>query len=89
MGGWVSPRTGLDNVEKRKFLLPHQDSNSDPSVVQLVASHYSDFAILSRHRSKDNIKINLRQIGWGGMDRINLTQDRDWWQAVVNTVMKL
>jgi hypothetical protein len=25
----------------------------------------------------DNIKINLREIGWSGMDRINLAQDRD------------
>jgi hypothetical protein len=32
--------------------------------------------------------MNLREIGWGGMDRINLAQERDWWQAVVNTVMK-
>jgi hypothetical protein len=35
--GWVNPRVGLDDVEKRKFL-PLPDSNSDPSVVQPVAS---------------------------------------------------
>jgi hypothetical protein len=40
----VDPRTGLDNVEKRKFL-PYWDSNSDPSVVQLVAIRYTDYAI--------------------------------------------
>jgi hypothetical protein len=28
-GGWVGPRAGLDDVEKRKFW-PHWDSNSDP-----------------------------------------------------------
>jgi hypothetical protein len=39
IGGWVDPRTGLDDVEKRKFL-PYRDSNSDPSVVQPVASRY-------------------------------------------------
>jgi hypothetical protein len=38
---------------------------------------------------KDNIKKDLREIGWGGMDWINLAQDRGWWRAVVNTVMNL
>jgi hypothetical protein len=44
IGGWVGPRAGLDDVEKRNFL-PLRDSNSDPSVVQLVASRYTDHAI--------------------------------------------
>jgi hypothetical protein len=34
-----------------------------------------------------NIKIDLREIGWDGMDWIDLAQDRD--QALVNTVMKI
>jgi hypothetical protein len=37
----------------------------------------------------DNIKLDLREIGWGGMCWINLAQDRDQWKAVVNKVMKL
>jgi hypothetical protein len=36
-----------------------------------------------------NIKIDLREIGWDGMDWIDLCQDRDKWRALVNTVMKL
>jgi hypothetical protein len=32
---------------------------------------------------------NLREIGWGGMDWINLAQDRELWRALVNTVMDL
>jgi hypothetical protein len=36
----------------------------------------------------NNIKMDLR-IGWDGMDWINMTQDRDQWMALVNTVMKL
>jgi hypothetical protein len=36
----------------------------------------------------DNIKIDLREIEWGRMDWIDLTQDRDQWRSVVNTVMK-
>jgi hypothetical protein len=37
----------------------------------------------------DNIKIDLREIGWGGMDWIYLALDRDQWRALVNTVMNL
>jgi hypothetical protein len=37
----------------------------------------------------DNIRMDLREIGWGGMDWIDLTQDRDQWMALVNTVMNL
>jgi hypothetical protein len=37
----------------------------------------------------DNIKMDLGKIGWDGMDRINLSQDRDQWKALVNMVMNL
>jgi hypothetical protein len=36
-----------------------------------------------------NIEIDLRGIGWDGMDWIHLAQDRDQWRALVNTVMNL
>jgi len=42
-----------------------------------------------RCRWEDNIKINLKEVGWGGMDWIELAQDRDNWQAGVNVVMNL
>jgi hypothetical protein len=42
-----------------------------------------------RRRWEDNIKIDLREVGWGGMDWINLAQDRDRWRALVNAVMNL
>jgi hypothetical protein len=35
----------------------------------------------------DNIKIDLRVIGWADMDWIDLAQARDQWRALVNTVM--
>jgi hypothetical protein len=35
----------------------------------------------------DNIKIDLREIRWDGMDWIDLAQDRDQWRALVNIVM--
>jgi hypothetical protein len=40
-----------------------------------------------RRRWLDNIKLDLREIGWDGMDWIELVQDRDQWRALVNTVM--
>jgi hypothetical protein len=40
-----------------------------------------------RRRWVDNIKMDLREIGSGGMDWIDLAQNRDQWRALVNTVM--
>jgi hypothetical protein len=37
----------------------------------------------------DNIKMDLREIGWGGMEWIDLAQDRDPWRTLVKTIMKL
>jgi hypothetical protein len=37
----------------------------------------------------DNIKMNLREIRWDGVDWIDLAQDRDQWRDLVNTVMNL
>jgi hypothetical protein len=33
--------------------------------------------------------MDLRKIGWGGIDRIHLAQDKNQWRALVNTVMNL
>jgi hypothetical protein len=40
-----------------------------------------------RHRWVDNIIMDLRQIGWDGLDWIDMAQDRDQWRALVNTVL--
>jgi hypothetical protein len=42
-----------------------------------------------RRRWVDKVKVGLREIGWNGMDLIDLAQDRDQWRALVNTVMNL
>jgi hypothetical protein len=42
-----------------------------------------------RRRWVDTIEMDLREIGWDGMDWIHLAQDRDQWRALVNTVMTL
>jgi hypothetical protein len=46
---------------------------------------------LGRHRRRweDNSRTDLREVGWGGMDWIDLAQDRDQWRVLVNKVMKL
>jgi hypothetical protein len=42
-----------------------------------------------KRRWVDNIKMDLGEIGWDGVDWNGLAQDRDQWRALVNTVMKL
>jgi hypothetical protein len=42
-----------------------------------------------RRRWEDGIKMDLREIGWGGVEWIHLAQDRGLWRAVVNAVMNL
>jgi len=40
-------------------------------------------------RWEDNIKMDIQEVGYGGMDWIEVTQDRDRWWALVNAVMNL
>jgi hypothetical protein len=55
IGGWLDPRAGLDDVEKRKFLtLP--GLNSDPSVVQPIANRHTDCAIPAPVRRLQEMK---------------------------------
>ena len=42
-----------------------------------------------RHRWENNIKMDLQEVGCGGMDWIELGQDRDRWRALVNAIMNL
>jgi len=42
-----------------------------------------------RRRWEDNIKMDLQEVGCGGMDWIDLAQDRDRWMVFVNVVMNL
>jgi hypothetical protein len=42
-----------------------------------------------RRRWKDNIKMDLQEVGRGGGDWLELAQDRDRWRALVSTVKSL
>jgi hypothetical protein len=42
-----------------------------------------------KRRWVDNIKMDLREIGWDGMKWIDLAQDREQWRALVNAVMNI
>jgi hypothetical protein len=42
-----------------------------------------------RCRREDNLGMDLREIGWGGMDWIDLAQDREQWRALEYTVLNL
>jgi hypothetical protein len=42
-----------------------------------------------RRRWVNRIKMDLRERGWDGTDRIDLAQDREQWKALVNTIMNL
>ena len=42
-----------------------------------------------RHRCEDNIKMDLKEMGCGGMDWICLAEDRARWRVLVNAVMNL
>ena len=46
--------------------------------------HFKD-----RRRWENNIRMDLQEVGWRGMDWIDLAQDRDRWRALVNAVMNL
>ena len=44
---------------------------------------------IPRRRWEDNIKMDLQEVGCGGMDWISVAQDRDRWWALRNVVMNL
>jgi len=43
----------------------------------------------ARGRWEDNIRMDLREMQWEGMEWINLAQDSDQWRTLMNTLMNL
>jgi hypothetical protein len=58
-------------------------------IQNIIVTFQKLFVGIPRRRWADNIKMNLREIGWDGMDCTDLAQDRDQWRALVNTVVNL
>jgi hypothetical protein len=69
----------------------HVDRMEKKKVFRLLAGKPEGKRPLGRPRRKrtDNIKMDVVEIGWGGVDWIGLAQDRDKWRALVNAVMNL
>jgi hypothetical protein len=42
-----------------------------------------------KRRRMDNIKMDLKEIGWDGVDWIDMARDRDQWRALVSTILNL
>jgi hypothetical protein len=61
---------------------------SSPSIIRMISYEKRPLR-RPRCRWMDNIKMDLGDVGWGGMDCIGLAQDRDKWRALVNAVMSL
>ena len=40
-----------------------------------------------RSRWEGNIKMDIQEVGWGGVDWLDLAEHRDGWRALVNAVM--
>jgi hypothetical protein len=56
---------------------------------RLLVGKPEEKRLLGRSRRKwvDNIKMYLREIGWDGMNWIDMALDRDQWRTLVNMVM--
>jgi hypothetical protein len=68
--------------------LINQHSDTKPLKI-FLKRNYRISTLLCLKIWEDNIKIDLRAVGLGGMDWINLAEDRERWRALVSAVMNL
>jgi hypothetical protein len=66
-------------IEKNSYIFPHRILVGEPEGRRSLGR--------PGRRWENNIKVDLRQMGWGGMDWIDLAQDSDKWRPLVKTVM--
>jgi hypothetical protein len=79
---WVTPR-------KFQIILPRFEPEAKKKTNVGVRKLEQTRLSRTRRRWEDNINMDLKEIGWEGVDWIHLAQDRDRWQDLVNTVMNL
>jgi hypothetical protein len=58
-----------------------------PNIIRQIKSRRLRGAGHSEDQDVDGIKMDLREIGWEGVEWTHLAEDGDWWWAVVNMVM--
>jgi hypothetical protein len=68
----------------QKFIIVHRQI-----FVRYIWVRYNEGLVRPGGRWEDNIKMDLREIGCGGMDWIDLAQDRDQWKALLKTIINL
>jgi hypothetical protein len=76
---------GINGITNGKLTHTHHNFRKQDDGLRFI----SMVGLLGRPRRRwvDYIKMDLREIGWDGVDWIELAQDRDQWRALVNTVM--
>jgi hypothetical protein len=70
-------------------LLTWMDSLDKRPKVRKMYKTFCTWNIRSLYGAGSLIRVDLREIGWGGMDWTNLAQDRDQWRALVNMLLNL
>jgi len=59
------------------------------AIINLRFVQTTHLCVSCKSEWKDNIKMDLINVGWGSMDWITLTQDTDRWRILVNAIMNL
>jgi hypothetical protein len=72
---------------------------SSPNIIRMIklrrmkwAGHVARMGRRGMHMGywwEESIRMDLGEMGWGGMDWMDLAQNRDQWRALVNMVMNL
>jgi hypothetical protein len=80
-----------DKIKKNEMYRVCSTYGEDQRCIQGFGWETQEMRSLGRPRRRweYNIKMDLREVGWGGMDWIDVAQDTERWRALVNTVMNL